>query len=515
MSRPSSPALVAEAHQTRLQGDAMFRLLVEAVRDYAIFMLDPEGHVATWNAGAERTKGYAANEIIGRHFSVFYPAEDIARGKCEYELAVARREGRFEDEGWRLRKDGSRFWANVVITAVFDPTGAFLGFAKVTRDLTERRRTEEERAARLAAEEANRAKDDFLAMLGHELRNPLAPIVTAIQLMRLRGENTSTRELHVIDRQVRHMMRLVDDLLDVARIARGKVELRRERVDVRGAVVKAIETVTPLLEHRHHALATDITSHEIVVDIDEVRIAQVITNLLANAAKYTEPGGHISIAVREDDGDAVIEVTDDGAGIAPALLPHVFELFVQGPQTPERGPGGLGLGLTLVRTLVGLHAGSVEAHSDGLGRGSRFVVRLPISELPTQHESASRTALRPAMRPRRVLLVDDNDDARVLLADVLESLGHEVVSASTGDEAIERVHTFAPEVAILDIGLPGMDGYELSAALRAALPDACPRLIALTGYGQPGDRTRSQKAGFHHHLVKPVDLRRLIEAIET
>jgi CheY-like chemotaxis protein/anti-sigma regulatory factor (Ser/Thr protein kinase) len=284
---------------------------------------------------------------------------------------------------------------------------------------------------------------------------------------------------------------------------------------VRGAVIKAIETAMPQLEQRRHTLATDILAHELVVDIDEVRIAQVITNLVSNAAKYTEPGGHVGVSVREADGDAVIEVTDDGVGIDPALLPHVFELFVQGPQTAERGLGGLGLGLTLVRTLVELHGGSVEAHSAGIGKGSRFVVRLPISELPPQHESVGRTALRPAMRPRRVLLVDDNEDARVLLADVLASLGHEVVAVGTGDAALERVRTFTPDVAILDIGLPGMDGYELAAALRSALPDARPRIIALTGYGQPGDRTRSAKAGFHQHLVKPVDLRRLIDAIES
>jgi PAS domain S-box-containing protein len=514
MSRPSSPALVAR-QTLSLQSDAMFRLLVETVRDYAIFMLDPEGNVATWNAGAARAKGYKADEIIGRHFSVFYPTEDVARGKCEYELAVARREGRFEDEGWRLRKDGTRFWANVVITAVFDPDGNLIGYAKVTRDLTERKKNEEERAARLAAEEANRAKDEFLAMLGHELRNPLAPIVTAIQLMRLRGESGATRELHVIERQVRHMMRLVDDLLDVARIARGKIELRRERIDVRGAVVKAIETATPLLEQRNHVLATDIASHEIVVEMDEMRIAQALTNLITNAAKYTEPGGHIGVAVREHDGFAEIEVSDDGAGIDPALLPHVFELFVQGPQTAERGMGGLGLGLTLVRTLVELHGGHVEAHSTGMARGSQFIVSLPISEQPTPRDSATRmAALRPAMRPRKILLVDDNEDARILLADVLSSLGHQVESAPSGVAALECVRMYAPDVAILDIGLPEMDGYQLAAELRAALPGKPPRLIALTGYGQPSDRSRSARAGFDHPLVKPVDLRKLLEAID-
>ncbi len=500
----------------KLATDDLLRLLVATVRDYAIFMLDPTGHVATWNSGAERIKGYSATEIIGRHFSAFYPVEDIRAGKCEYELEVAARDGRFEDEGWRIRKDGTRFWANVVITAVRSERGTLVGFAKVTRDLSDRKRMEMESALRLAAEESNRAKDEFIAMLGHELRNPLAPIVTAVQLMRLRGDHGATRELQVIDRQVRHMMRLVDDLLDVARIARGKIELRRERVDLRSPVIKAIETTASLVQQRRHTLVTDIIDHELPCNIDETRITQVITNLITNSAKYTEPGGKITIAVTRRGKDAVIEVSDTGVGIDPSLLPHVFELFTQGPQSADRVNGGLGLGLALVRQLVEMHGGRVEAHSAGPGKGSRFSMSLPIAEIATpQPESSPHIPLRPASTRHRILLVDDNEDARVLLADILDSLGHDVVAVGDAAAALDRAPAFAPDLAILDIGLPEMDGYELAIRLRASLGNQAPKLVALTGYGQPGDRERSKHAGFHHHLVKPVDLRKLMDAIES
>jgi len=367
-----------------VHGEDLFRMLVESVRDYAIFLLDPSGRVATWNTGAERIKGYRADEIIGRHFSTFYPVHEVAAGTCERELEEAAREGRFEDEGWRLRKDGSRFWANVIISAVRGRRGELIGFSKVTRDLTERKAAEEERAARLAAEQANRAKDEFLAMLGHELRNPLAPIVTALQLMKLRGQGNLTREQQVIERQVNHMVRLVEDLLDVSRIAKGKLLLKKQLVDVRDIVARAIEIAGPLIEQRRHHVQVDTPPHELTVDADEGRLTQIFTNLITNAAKYTNAGGHLRVAVREErrgeEREVAVSVTDDGLGIEPALLPRVFDLFVQGHQSAERSAGGLGIGLTLVRTLTQLHGGTVTAHSDGIGRGSTFTVRLPIVE---------------------------------------------------------------------------------------------------------------------------------------
>ncbi len=503
------------AEEQRLAVEERFRFLVESVQDYAIFILDLSGHVLTWNIGAERIKGYTAEEIIGSHFSRFYPAEDIAAGKCERELEIAAREGRFEDEGWRIRKDGTQFWANVVISSVRDNHRKLVGFSKVTRDLTERRRNEEERAARLAAEQANRAKDEFLAMLGHEMRNPLAPIVTALQLIKLRGDPRSAKEYLTIERQVTQMIRLVDDLLDVSRIARSKIELQRKPLDVRDAVARAIEAAAPLFEQRQHHLEVKAPPRPLVVEGDGERLTQVFTNLLTNAAKYTEPGGHVLVSLRRARDRIVIEVRDDGIGIDQALLSRLFEPFVQGGQSTDRAAGGLGLGLSLVRSLVKLHGGVVEARSDGPGFGSSFTVRLPAVNQPVLGE-VTETLPVPfpaAQHKRHILIVDDNEDARWLLSDLLTAVGHEVRSAGDGQEALEVIKGFTPDVAILDIGLPGMDGYELAMRLRETLKEATPRLIALSGYGQEGDQQRSQSAGFDRHLVKPVDLRGLLDSI--
>ncbi|HEY2748682.1 MAG TPA: ATP-binding protein [Polyangia bacterium] len=496
-----------EADQRR-QAERRFDLLVESIRDYAVFMLTPTGHIATWNPGAERIKGYVASEIVGKHFSTFYPAEDVNAGKCEYELAEATREGRFEDIGWRVRKDGSLFWANVVISAIRDESGDLVGFAKVTRDLSERKRAEEAEQARRIAEEANPAKDEFLAMLGHELRNPLSPIVTALQLMKLRGGSERfAKEQQIIERQVQHMVRLVDDLLDVSRITKGKIELRRQRLDLCGVVAKAIEIASPLLEQRRHHFNVDVPAEPIFVDGDEARLAQVFANLLTNAAKYTEAGGHIDVVVRNLAGEAIVQVRDDGVGLAAELLPRMFDLFVQGPQTIERSVGGLGIGLSLVRSLVRLHGGEVTAASDGPGQGSTFTVRLAVAEPPVEAGAPQPRRPAPNKKPsRRVLIVDDNEDALELLAELLRAQGHEVRTATDGASALTILRQAKPEVAILDIGLPVMDGYELAQQIRAELADGAPRLIALTGYGQQTDRARSEEAGFAAHLVRPVDV---------
>jgi PAS domain S-box-containing protein len=495
------------------ESDDLFRLLVANVRDYAIFMLDPTGHITTWNIGAERIKGYAASEIIGRHFSVFYPDEDVRAGKCERELEAAARDGRFEDEDWRLRKDGARFWANVVITAVRDKTGTLIGFAKITRDLTERKRNEDERAARLLAEQANRTKDEFLATLGHELRNPLAPIVTALQLTKLHTDRYPTRELQVIERQVQHVTHLVDDLLDVARISRGKLELRKQIVDVRDVIARAIEVAGPLMDQKGHHFELKVPPHALVLDGDAPRLTQVFANLICNAAKYTDAGGHITVLVSQSDEQIIAEIRDDGIGIDHELLPRIFEPFVQGKERSDQAGGGLGIGLGLVRALVELHGGRVDARSQGPRQGSSFIVRLPAVPRSAQHELEDQlaTAFRSTSRGLRILVVDDNDDARMLLADILSELGHEVKMADSGPSALRLVRELTPEIAILDIGLPDMDGYELATQLRPAVPGV--RLIALSGYGQPADHASSKAAGFDRHLVKPVELRRLLEAI--
>jgi PAS domain S-box-containing protein len=506
---------VAVEAQRGAHSQELFRLLVESVRDYAIFMLDPTGHVATWNIGARRIKGYTESEIVGRHFSSFYPEEDVRSGKCEFELEVAAQDGRFEDEGWRVRKDGSRFWANVVISSVRDSSGTLVGFAKVTRDLTERKKAEEERAARRAAEEANRAKDEFLAMLGHELRNPLAPIAAALQLMQLRGDPRTSKEQQVIERQVQHMMRLVDDLLDVARITRGTLVLKQQRLDLRGVITKAIELASPLLEQRKHHLEIDMPDQPIPVEADDARLTQVFANILVNAARYTEDGGHISIRGRALDGEVCVSIQDDGRGMPPELLARVFDLFVQGQQSPDRSQGGLGIGLTLARRLVEKQGGRVSAESPGVGLGSTFTVHLPISArgADVAEPVSVRMTQQLTSRPQRVLVVDDNEDAAVMLAEVLQSVGHQVETAGDAAEAMRVVRRFQPEVAILDIGLPVMDGYALAVRLREEHGPAAPRMIAVTGYGQQTDRERSLRSGFSAHLVKPVDVQALIELI--
>jgi PAS domain S-box-containing protein len=497
-----------KAEEQRFGAEQRARLLTDSVTDYAIFTLDPSGCVATWNTGAERIKGYKADEIIGSHFSRFYPREDVLAGKCERELEIARREGRCEDEGWRVRKDGSRFWGNVVISAIRDRDGVLVGFSKVTRDLTEHKRAEEERAALLALQEANRAKDEFLAMLGHELRNPLAPIVTALQLVKLRNDGVVTREHELIERQTKQMMRLVDDLLDVSRITRGTLQLQKEPLDLRHAIANAIESASPLLEQKVHELRLDVPRHPLLVDGDEARLVQVLANLLNNAAKYTPSGGHITLRVVETD-RLTIEISDDGIGIDPVLLPRIFDPFVQATQDLARSMGGLGLGLALVRSLVRLHGGEVSAYSAGEGRGTTVTVRLPRSVGRPAKRAEATGPSEAISEKRRVLFVDDNEDARLILADLLAELGHEVRCASDGVSALALLDEFTPEVAILDIGLPGgIDGHELARRLRARLDSSHLRLIALSGYKQT-----EGAHSFDHQLLKPVETRRLLELV--
>ena len=370
---------------------------------------------------------------------------------------------------------------------------------------------------RQIAESTSHARDEFLAILGHELRNPLAPILTALQLMDMRGEQGSIRERAVIARQVKHVVRLVDDLLDVSRITRGKVHLEKRSIEIDAIISNAIEIAGPLLQHRKHRLIADVARRGLLLEGDPFRLAQVLVNLLTNAAKFTEPGGTISISADADEATIVVRVKDTGTGIEPLLLPRVFDAFAQGGQGSDRAQGGLGLGLTIVKSLVGLHGGQVEAHSAGRGKGSEFVVRLP-ALISSETLDASPLASAPAVLPSpptglRVLLVDDNEDAAMLLSELLRMHGHHVVVVHNGAAALQARVTFVPDVALLDIGLPGMDGYELAKHLRAQQPAPRLRLIAITGYGEAKDRLRSQAAGFDEHLVKPVDVERVCELL--
>ena len=487
--------------------EELFRLLVESVLDYGIFMLDPEGRVATWNAGAERIKGWRADEIVGRHFSIFYPREAAESGWPQHELSVAIREGRFEDEGWRIRKDGSRFWANVVITAVFDGDGVLRGFAKVTRDLTQRRRIEE-------LEASERRINEFLAMLGHELRNPLAPIRNAVAILHQgkKGDATAERAASVIERQVGHMARLVDDLLDVSRITSGKIELRKESSDLHAAVFAAVEAARPAIERKKQHLDVRHDSRPMPVLGDPTRLTQVALNLINNASKYTPTEGHIRVSLERLDGYASLRVADDGIGIAPELLPRVFDLFVQGERSIDRSEGGLGLGLTLVRRLVAMHGGTVTASSPGPGHGSDFEVRLPLQKLGPRPAPALSEA--PAVaEKRRVLVVDDNEDSTDTMSTLIGMWGHEVRTASDGATALRVAAEFRPHTVLLDIGLPHVSGYDVALQIREIPGLRDVRLIAMTGYGQEEDRKRSREAGFTDHLTKPVPPEKLMELL--
>jgi signal transduction histidine kinase/CheY-like chemotaxis protein len=366
------------------------------------------------------------------------------------------------------------------------------------------------------AEEANRAKDEFLAILGHELRNPLAPILTALELMRTRSGDVALEERGVIERQLHHMVRLVDDLLDVARITRGALRLSRSRVELACAVEKAIEMASPMLDARAHRLSVSVPPKGLLVDIDVHRIAQAIANLLMNAAKYTPPGGNIelSASAREGDGHALLQVRDDGIGIESALLGKIFDPFVQRQQALDRSHGGLGLGLTIAQRLVELHGGAMSAASPGAGRGSTFTIDLELAapralEPGAGPESKQPRSSLPLARAVRVLVVDDNIDAAEMLAEALRIHGHVVGVAHDGPTALALAGELHPDLALLDIGLPVMDGFDLAQRLKLSLAPHAPKFVAITGYGQPSDRVRSRQAGFDEHLVKPVDLARL------
>jgi len=374
----------------------------------------------------------------------------------------------------------------------------------------EARRATEEALAR--AREADRRKDEFLAMLGHELRNPLAPIATAVQLMKLHGVGMDARARDVIDRQVQHMSRLLDDLMDVSRITRGRVELRRQIVDLAEPVAKAIEQTSAMLEQKTQRLVLEAAPAALPVLGDPVRLAQVVANLLTNASKYSRAGSTVVVRTRREGARITLEVVDEGIGIATELLPHVFDSFVQAPQAIARSRGGLGLGLAIVKTLVEMHGGSVEAHSGGEGHGSRFVLFLPVHETTSEDEPATPRALELAPLPprdARVLVVDDNTDAAELVVEALSSAGYEARAAFDGPSALAEAERFHPHVAVLDIGLPVMDGYELAQRLREN-ENGPHTLIALTGYGQPSDRQRALAAGFDQHFVKPLALETLL-----
>ncbi len=630
-----------QAESALRRSEERLRLIVESAQDYAIFTLDLDARITSWNSGARRIIGYEPDEILGAKGRILFIPEDVERGIPEIEMQRAASQGRSENERWHVRKDGTRFWSSGLMMPMREH-GQLVGWLKILRDTTEQKRTEQElelsrerlnlvvsssevglwycdlpfdklvwnrkckehfglppdadvtidtfyervhpddrHATRTAIEraiqnrteydieyrtvapdgqqrwiraigrgfydvhgepirfdgitvdvtqriqqeqllrEADRRKNEFLATLAHELRNPLAPIRNVLHLLSRgkRADNAEVSSLKMAERQVTHLARLVDDLMDVARITQGKIELRLEPVELSAIVSRAVQSIHNAIQDRSQTLTVDGPSESIHLRGDATRLEQVFSNLLSNACKYTEPGGRIGVAISRNGRFAEVRIRDTGIGIPAEMLPLIFDMFIQVTQGSIHAQGGLGIGLGLVKSLVALHGGSIEAHSEGLGLGSEFVVTLPVEEesplpLPVSEEPP-KSSSGPSPK-RRILVVDDNVDAAMSLSRLLARLHRqEVQVAHDGPSALAQVETFHPEVILLDIGMPGMNGYEVARRLREQPSGSDLLLVALTGWGQHTDRLRSQEAGFDHHLVKPVDPDELISLIDS
>jgi two-component system CheB/CheR fusion protein len=493
----------------RMEAQALLSAIVTSSDD-AIVSTDLTGTITSWNGGAERLFGYTADEALGRPVTMLIPAERIDEKRFVLDdIPHGRR--LVNHDSIRLRKDGTRVPVALTLSPIVDARGRIVGASKIVRDITAQRRGEQAlRASEEALKEADRRKNEFLATLAHELRNPLAPIRNSLGLMAY--AESSPRQLayvkQVLDRQVNHMVRLIDDLTEVSRITLGKIALQRECVELRSVVESAIETSQPILESGHHELTVDLGDDDLSVNGDRVRLAQVFANLLNNAAKYSEDGSPVWLSMRRDRDDAVVTVRDAGIGIAPEMLPRVFEMFRQLDSSPHRRHGGLGIGLTLVQNLVELHGGTVAATSGGAGEGSEFTVRLPLAVSESAGESPAGDA--EIRLPRlRVLVVDDNRDAAESSSLLLEVLGAETHVANDGREALVALETFPADLVLLDLGMPGMDGFEVARRIRSDPAHRDLKLVAVTGWGQEEDRLRSREAGFDDHLVKPTGVEAL------
>lgn len=640
ITRDVTPLKEAQRREVQLfESENRFRLMVESIDDYAMFMVDPKGIISSWNRGAERLTGYSGDEVLGRPFSILYPENELSDDHAIYELNMARKNGRYEEEGLRVRKNGSVYNAQIIVWPVADKSGEIVSFAKITRDITSRKAAEqalkdseakfrimtdavpqmvwsalangqqdyinqqwfhftgidqkssgtawfelvhnedkpsvkdawqhsitsgnnfegqfrllhrsgtyrwtlgralpvrneqgkitrwmgtltdihEQKHAETALQDSARKKDDYLAMLAHELRNPLAPIRNSTELLRRLAQTDSgiLGGLEVIDRQVVHMTRLIDDLLDVARISRGKIELRRETFDLCELIRHTTKDFASGYEEKNVSLCATLPDSPLWLYADPTRISQAIGNLLHNALKFTEAQGevHLSLAEEVHDGKmlAVVKVKDTGIGIDPNLLEQLFEPFIQADQDLARSKGGLGLGLALIKGFANLHGGTVRARSEGLGCGAEFIFEVPLSSGVNPGSQTMQPA--PRGEPLNVVLIDDNRDMVETLAALLALDGHSINYAYDGESGLQLIKTTRPVLVFCDIGLPGkLDGYAVARSVRADLAINKTFMVALSGYGQEKDKRLALESGFDDHLLKPVDFNGLTAMINA
>ena len=506
-SRPPLSSTIATREMMRLRQDLAATLL-ELSQD-AIIIRDAQDRVTFWNRGANEMYGWSADEALSQTINLFLGTAQSAWAGLNECLEQT---GFWDGQLLQRRKNGTPVLVHCREVLVRDEQGNRTAVLAIKRDITEQHRAIE------ALKEADRRKDEFLATLAHELRNPLAPIRNAVEIMRLAGDNRSAIDhaREVLDRQAGQMARIVEDLIDLARIVEKKVELRCERVGVRAIVESALETSRPQMEEARIRLVVRLPDEPLYLDADPVRISQVLVNLLNNAAKHTAADGEVELRVLHNDEQVVVRVRDTGSGISPSLLPHIFEMFTQGPRSTQQGRGGLGVGLALVRNLVQMHGGTVHAYSAGPGEGSEFEVRLPRGapsgdpRIPTPDPREADGVTR-----KRIVVVDDNDDQVQSLAMLLTMMGHTVSRAGSGPEAIVQAVTFKPDLMLIDIGMPGMEGYEVARRIREEPQTQSVVLVAQTGWGGDVERERSKEAGFDGHLVKPITVTMLEDVLKT
>jgi PAS domain S-box-containing protein len=488
---------------------AWLAALVDSSED-AIASKTLDGIVTSWNRAATRLFGYAPEEIIGKPITTIIPSELYAQE--DEILARLRRGERMEHfETVRVAKDGRRIDISLSISPIRGEDGTIMGASKIARDITQRKRNE------LALREADRQKDEFLATLAHELRNPLAPICAAAEL--LKNAKSLAPELRaattILERQARQMTHLVDDLLDMSRITSGRIRLHPEPVDLAELLRTVVDTYRQSVEMARHQVILAAPSEPIHVQGDRIRLTQIFSNILHNAMKYTPPGGRIEVALRTESGHAIASIRDNGMGIPADMLDHIFEPFAQLDRSYEHPDGGLGIGLTLARRLIELHRGRIEARSAGRGKGTEFMIHLPSTPVTPAKRASAPAKKADLAVSRRVLIADDNHDAGISLSMLLQSMGHDTRVVHDGIEAVEEAEIFHPDVVLLDLGMPRLDGYEAARRIASRPWADATQIVAVTGWGQEADRQRAREAGFHMHLVKPVDVGALREVLSN